>query len=149
MKKILSALFIAVLLCVGVEVYAEHYSGILSTYTVAGKTTPFAATYPTIAGGIKIDSIVFKTTDTLSEPILISVYNNATSTTIAAATANADDGYWVLNASSTANGVQLLSPPEVYPYHNPRVYTNPGFYIKSGGGSAVPLKIIYIDVDYH
>ena len=143
MKKIFIVLF-AMLFCVAAKVNADSYSTVLTTYTVGSNTTTFASNFPNIAAGIEIDKLTFSTTEALSAPILISVYNNATSTTIAGATANADQGFWVLPSSPTVTGAQQTSRTYEYPYYNPRAYTNPAFYMKANGTG----KKVYLDIDY-
>ena len=54
MKRIL-VIALAVMFCVTAKICADNYSVVLTTYTTASDTTTFAATYPNISGGVKID----------------------------------------------------------------------------------------------
>jgi len=141
MRKILNAL-IAIVFVVGLGsvVNADNYSGTLSTFTVTSATMNFVASgYPMINGGAKIDKIILSSTETLTLPILISVYDTCTSTTAAT-----EDGYWVYPASPTAFGASLGMISVDYPVNNPRIYTSPAFYMKANGLG----KKVYIDIQY-
>lgn len=109
----------------------SRYTVALTSYTIASSTADFAATYPTISGGVDIDQIVFITTNPISTSLLIGCYNNATSTTAAAA---ATPEYFVMTSSSAYCPAHQKDVYE-YPYYNPLHLTNPAFF-KAGGDTS-------------
>ena len=116
----------------------SNYTVALTSYTIASDTTTFDAAYPNISNGCNIDKIVFCTTNTISTPLLIGVYDNCTSTTAATV-----DRYFVLSGTntSTLNGNVYV---EEYPYYNPLHLTNPGFF-KADGDTT---HKIYLNINY-
>jgi hypothetical protein len=146
MKKVMM-LLVAGLLLFGIsKTGAIDYSGELSTYTVTGNTTSFATAYPTISGEVWIDRLVLVTTQTATSEgtagILVSVYDNATSTTAA----SSEDGYWTVPAYSTHTTGTAGYAVYEYLFHNPRIYSNPAFFLKEA--PSLGTDNVYIGIDY-
>ncbi len=128
MKKLFFMFLVGMFLIgIGGQAFALNYSVALTTFAAdnnAGAVVSFAAEYPNVDGGIHIRKIVFTTTNSIAVPVLIRVYDTATSTTAATI-----DGYWVFtgtNTSSPGNHTYEID----YPKEESAglFYTDPGFY---------------------
>lgn len=143
MKKLMFMLMAVLLLGgIGGPAYAQNYSVALTTFQAdnnGGAVVSFAATYPNIAEGIKIRKLIFESTNVITTPVLIRVYDTATSTTAASI-----DGYWVLSGTNAVNGNNRLEVD--YPQDDPGAlfYTDPGFYSDTAQTTVkVYMTIIY------
>lgn len=149
MKRLMLALVVGfVMLAVGKVEAGKMYSAEISTFTVDSDTTTFATLYPSITGTIQINSIVFKTTETasgiLDTAILISVYENATSTT--AANVGGEANYWVCPIISTNTTQGNIGRSEYkYIWQNRLTLTDPGFFLKK---TPAATDNVYIEVMY-
>jgi hypothetical protein len=138
MKKLLIvALFCAVVGFVS-NASADNYVVALTSYTVDAPTTTFAATYPTIEGGVLIDKLVISTTDTITAPLLIGIYDTATSTALATV-----DAYYVLIGTTTTSDIGQTLQVD-YPYYNALKLSNPGFFKADGDAT----KKVWVDIQY-
>lgn len=136
MRKILLAFLAVCIVGVFSSVKAENYTGRLSTFTVASGTHSFVSVYPNVAGGMLIDKLTFSTTSPIVTPVLIGVYDHATSTITAAV-----DAYWVMIGTGTSvlNGGLDIN----YPAHNPLKLTNPGFFKAQDRSETIYMNIQY------
>ena len=136
-KKLMLLLGVIALSFVGIAQAGNNYVATLSSFTVASDTTTFATLYPQISGGAVIDKLVFSTTNTISTPILIGLYDTCTSTTAATV-----DGYWIITGSNTFGGSNSVTID--YQYYNPLSVQNPGFFKADGNtGNKVYMNIQY------
>lgn len=136
MKKLLMSLIVFVGF-VGIAC-ADNYTVTLTSFVKTTDATTFNADAPNIAGGVIIDKIQFCSTNTITTPLLIGVYDLATTTYTATL-----DAYWVLTGSNTylPAGQSLTID---YPYYNPLKLTNPYFFKADGDTShAVQMNLQY------
>ena len=129
MKGLLKVVMIVALVFAPMLSMAGNYTVVLSSYDVTHSSTAFDALYPNIAGGIAIDKIVLCTTNTVTTPILIGIYDTATSTTLAT-----NDFYCILAGTSAVVGSGTQGNMTVidFPPNNPLVLTDPAFYKADG-----------------
>lgn len=125
MKKLLFAVMAILIAGMYSVVKADSYAVILTSYTVGSNTTTFAATYPQVGGGVLIDKVMFVTTTAVTTPLLIGVYDNATSTT--AANVSGVIQYYLISSSQTT-GMGGNTCMVDYPAHNPLRLKNPAFF---------------------
>lgn len=136
MRKFLLALIVFVA-CVSIA-KAGSYTAILSSYTVTSGSTSFTGEFPSIDGGVLIDKIILSTTNQITSPLAIGIYDVATSTY--EATANS---YIVMSGSSPYAPGQNQVVID-YPAHNPLKLSDPGFY-KANGDTT---HAVHINVQY-
>jgi len=137
MKGLLKVVMIVALVFAPMMAGAQNYTVVLSSFDITTDTTTFEAMYPNIAGGVAIDKIILNTTNTVTTPILIGVYDTGDTTPTATA-----DMYLILAGTSAVVGSGCLGNQTIvdFPANNPLVLTNPTFY-KADGDTTHKIRI--------
>ncbi len=133
-KKIFLTVLVSCLLVLSFTfpAFANDYTLALTTHNPTACLLDFTSgAYPNIAGGTKIDKIVWATNNSTVAQTL-QIYDTCTSSTAATL------AYTIYFDTNTDNQITEIN----FPYYNPLILTSPGFN-KSGTGSTVNVNVQY------
>lgn len=137
LKNIKAAAFLAAILCMGVMapklVQALDFTQSVSTSPVDGTVTAHTSNgAPAINGPIRIDMIIFSSSDNVNAHVL-SLYDTAASTSSASLAQR-----WDIPVSTQVGPYTVT-----YPFHNPLLITSAAFSTNGGSVGAIKVNVIY------